>query len=78
MNTVRQPSIQLSPKGGKGDRSLSLWDNQRLGCGFLQPSRMASCFTQRVWVRAASVRVMPPATEVTTRVALCPFNEVVA
>ena len=25
-----------------------LRDNQRLGCGRLQPSRMASCFTQRV------------------------------
>ena len=23
-------------------------DNQRLGCGCLQPSRMASCFTQKV------------------------------
>ena len=54
-----KPSIQLSPRGGKGDRPLSLWervwvrvarkrDNQRLGCGRLQPSRMASCFTQRI------------------------------
>ena len=30
-------------------RSLArLRDNQRLGCGFWQPSRMASCLTQRV------------------------------
>ncbi len=26
-------------------------DNQRLGCGHLQPSRMTSCFTQRIEVR---------------------------
>lgn len=44
MSTVRQPSIQLSPKGGKGDRSLSR--------------------RERVWVRAAAVRVMPPAAEI--------------
>lgn len=47
MNTVRQPSIQLFPKGGKGDRPLSR--------------------RERVWVRAAVVRVMPPATKIAMR-----------
>jgi len=33
---------------------LPLRDNQRLGCGLLQPSRMASCSTQRVGERGES------------------------
>jgi hypothetical protein len=43
MNTERQPSIQLSPRGGKGDLPLSLWE--------------------RVGVRVALARAMPPAAE---------------
>jgi hypothetical protein len=44
MNQVLKGAFHVCPLA-------RLRDNQRLGCGLLQSSRMASCFTQRVGVR---------------------------
>src|SRR3990167_5209927 len=35
-----------------------LRDNQRLGCGVLQPSRMASCFIQRIEERERAIFII--------------------